>query len=530
MKGLVFTWLLTVVGVSSSIVSPFYGFIAYVALAILKPDSLWEHSISGGRFSLIVAMSMLLSWGFRGCGNWNLGRARGITLCFIGFWIWAILGALTADVPGPAWFFVEEVARILLPFLVGITSIRSVSDLRKLVWVIVLCEGYVCFEMNMWYFRGYNYLWHVGFAGMDNNSVAIGFVAVLGLCIFLFFSAENLLQRVVVVVCAAFIAHAIQFSFSRGAMLAAVLTSGICFFIMQKTTRHYVLFGGGLLLALMVAGPQVRERFLQTFEKKDGKYEASAQSRLDLWKDCYTLFKRDPIMGCGPNHWPLHAESFGWTPYKEAHSLWVQTATEMGIPGISLLAGFYVLCIWRCFWMLRSLTPEDDPLLADFARMTIASLCGFGVAAQFVSLETLEIPYYVNLVGAGTLMLHSRQRRERGRMMEPNSYAIAEPATTGFSNAGFSTAMNVDAADVFSNAEPRPSFDRSGFFNVETESWATGSTHAADWRDQIQPGDQMNQALDDSTSPSLTVALNEFETSDGQSDFSHPDSRVGILN
>ena len=39
--------------------------------------------------------------------------------------------------------------------------------------------------------------------------------------------------------------------------------------------------------------------------------------------------------------------------------------------------------------------------------MVIAALTGFCVAAQFVSLEALEIPYYVALLGAGALKLHS---------------------------------------------------------------------------------------------------------------------------
>ena len=38
----------------------------------------------------------------------------------------------------------------------------------------------------------------------------------------------------------------------------------------------------------------------------------------------------------------------------------------------------------------------------------IASLCGFAVSAQFVSLEFLEPPYYIALVGAGVLKLCSR--------------------------------------------------------------------------------------------------------------------------
>jgi hypothetical protein len=39
--------------------------------------------------------------------------------------------------------------------------------------------------------------------------------------------------------------------------------------------------------------------------------------------------------------------------------------------------------------------------------MVIASLTGFAVSAQFVSLAGLEAPYYVALLGAGALKLSS---------------------------------------------------------------------------------------------------------------------------
>ena len=39
--------------------------------------------------------------------------------------------------------------------------------------------------------------------------------------------------------------------------------------------------------------------------------------------------------------------------------------------------------------------------------MVIASLVGFMCSAQFVSLERLEVPYYVALLGASALKLYS---------------------------------------------------------------------------------------------------------------------------
>ncbi len=170
-------------------------------------------------------------------------------------------------------------------------------------------------------------------------------------------------------------------------MLATVIFAVISFFIIKKTTFHYTIFGLGLVMAIVLAGPEVRDRFFETFEKKNGVREASAQSRLDLWKNCYTLLIArshygvwsGPLATACPN-------SDG--PKEEAHSLWVQTATETGIPGDHDVHG--VLCdVYLA--MLANIVPAETGCptwFGDACRMTVASLTGFMVSAMFVSLES----------------------------------------------------------------------------------------------------------------------------------------------
>jgi len=62
--------------------------------------------------------------------------------------------------------------------------------------------------------------------------------------------------------------------------------------------------------------------------------------------------------------------------------------------------------LWR-LWKERATLAEEDASYAELAPAVITSLAGFIVAAQFVTLEGLEIPYYVALLGAGTLKLSS---------------------------------------------------------------------------------------------------------------------------
>ena len=96
-----------------------------------------------------------------------------------------------------------------------------------------------------------------------------------------------------------------------------------------------------------------------------------------------------PVFGIGQEHWGDYGVEFGWPAGKEAHSLWFQTAAELGIPGVSFLAGFYFLTIW-CTWQAgRRL---DVPWMPMLSRMMLVSLIGFAVSAGFVTVEGFELP------------------------------------------------------------------------------------------------------------------------------------------
>jgi O-antigen ligase len=242
---------------------------------------------------------------------------------------------------------------------------------------------------------------------MDNNCVAIAMVTGVGLAFFLGLSASRAWQKVLAFGGALLMVHATMFSFSRGGMLALVTTGVVAAALLRASVKHYAALGIAVCCALVLAGPEVRERFVTTFT--DAEYrDSSAQSRIDLWADCWDLMLKKPLLGAGPDHWPIFAgNEYGWPMFKEAHSLWFQTGAELGFVGAGLLLGFYLLTMYRLWQVTRGERAELDAWLQDVARMVIASLAGFMCAAQFVSLERLELPYYVVLLGAGALKLSS---------------------------------------------------------------------------------------------------------------------------
>ncbi|MFO0811530.1 MAG: O-antigen ligase family protein [Gemmataceae bacterium] len=411
MYGSAITILIAFGGAAVGLFRPYIGFLAYVCLGLLGAEDLWGHALPSLSYSKVIAGGMLLGWAFHGFGSWRFGKAWGIVLALLGLMLWATLSAAAARNEDAAWAFIDDQSKIVLPFLVGITTLDSTAKLKQLVWTIVLTQGLVAFEMNLSYFQGFNRVQELGFRGMDNNTFAISMTTCAGMTFFLGLTAEKWWQKLLALGIGLLILHVILMSFSRGAMLGLIVTTGVAFVLIPKRPWYYLVLLAALLIGVRLAGPEVQARLKSTFAD-DANRDGSAQSRIDLWQDCLDSMAKNPLLGLGPRHWPLVAHEYGWPRGKEAHSTWMQTGAELGIVGLAWLVLFYVLCFAQLSALILS-RREIEPVHRDLARQVIAALAGFLVSAQFVSAISLDVPYFMVMIGAGILKLTSQPMRDR---------------------------------------------------------------------------------------------------------------------
>jgi len=410
MKGLIFTYLLTYGGSLAALFNPFVGFAIYVLFATLRPEFAWPWAVPPGNYSRTLAIAMLAGWALNGFGRWNLGRGAASIAALVAYVFWAALSASQAFDQLRAGIFLDQLWKITLPVVVGASLVSSVGRLKALAWVILLGHAYPCLEFNLDYLQGFNRLRFDGYASMDNNSYAISLVTSAGIGTFLSMYAESRRERLLAIGSMALIGHSVLLSNSRGGMLGMIVVGLVSFAFMRKGWKEYSALAAAIVLVVMFSGPEVRARFSSTFADKENR-DASAESRLDLWAACWDTLLKNPLLGVGPDNMPLYMPEYGFPRGKEAHSLWFQLGAELGAPGVLFLLSFYMLTILRLLPLARG-APTTDERLRLFARMVIASLCGFVFSAQFVSLEMLEPPYFVCLLGVGTLRLSTPGRRE----------------------------------------------------------------------------------------------------------------------
>jgi hypothetical protein len=408
---LIFAFVLTYGGAALAIFNPAVGLLVYVAFAVLKPDALWSYAIpAGSGLSFKVAIAMLVGWLLQGFGNWNLGRSWPIVAALLGYFCVSFASALAAPHADLAWVYVIELSKIVLPFLVALTMVRTEKDLMRLAWVLVVSGGYLALQFNQEYYNGRPGTEVMDFAGMDEASMASSLVALVGPTFLMALTVGPWWQKLLLLAIGLLEVNAIFFSMSRGAMLGLGVSGLVLFLVIPKKPVHYALFLVAAAITLRLAGPSVREEFATSFNPGESR-DDSAQSRLDLWAACWDATIRHPLLGVGPNHFPTIAHEYGFTQGKEAHSTWFQMGAELGFPGVICFMLFFILAACQCIRLIRSPSLHVSPKVRNIARMVLPSIAGYCVSAQFITMEGIELPFYlIMLASIGEIISENAER------------------------------------------------------------------------------------------------------------------------
>ncbi|MEX1225034.1 MAG: O-antigen ligase family protein, partial [Pirellulales bacterium] len=309
MKSLIFTYLLTYGGSLVAVFNPYIGLLIYVLFAIVQPPVIWWYAVPVGNYARIIAVALLVGWVLQNTGSWSFGKAKVSVWLLVGFLFWMVLSTLFAASPDRASYFLEIQAKIVLPFIVGMTLIDTPAKLKQLAWVIAISTGYLGYELNLQWLDYPNRLYFHGFGALDNNGVAVTMVTGAAIAFFLGSEDDSIWRRWFAFILAGLQVHVILFSQSRGGMLALVIMAGVCailLLIRPKVTRSLTYMGMALVIGMALAGPSVWERFNSIFVEPEER-DASAVSRLELWTACYQLMLEEPLFGVGPNHFPAYA-------------------------------------------------------------------------------------------------------------------------------------------------------------------------------------------------------------------------------
>jgi O-antigen ligase len=237
---------------------------------------------------------------------------------------------------------------------------------------------------------------------MDNNFFGLSLVTTLGPAIALTLVSRHWWSRLAAAAATALILHTTLLTFSRGAMLGLIAVGVTAFVIMPKKPKYLAALLIVGLVAARLTGPQLLARYGTAFASEEER-DGSAESRIVLWMDCLKVIEQYPVLGVGPANWRVIASSFGWPEGKSAHSVWMETAAEVGVPGALALLVFFLSALVKLWPIARQFEIGENRYESAAAAAVVLAIVGFAVSGQFVSAPGLEVPYFVTLVGIGLL-------------------------------------------------------------------------------------------------------------------------------
>ncbi len=399
MRGLIF--LLGMGGLlPMALTAPMVGVLAYYWVSFMSPQmDVWGIA-AAPPWALLSVLATLL-----GC---LLAREpkrmprNGMVVLVLLFLILTTISTAMALGPSsivvPFW---SQVAKTFFFLLILAALLTKRHRVHALVWIMVISLGYYGVTGGLFAIAtgGQFRVWGppASIIG-DNNQLAVALLMVLPLMNYLRLQSAHSLVREGFVVAMVLTLIAILASYSRGALLGLV---AVAFFFWWNSRYKLAM---GLVLVVTLAGGLAMMPASWT-ERMDSivhyKQDASAESRLVIWREALGIALARPLTGGGYKSTAIPSVLHQFYPdaqKRAVHDVWLEVLSENGFPAFFVWLGMLVLGFLNIRRIRR--LARGDPTLAwaeDFARMSQVTLIAFVTAGSFLSMSYYDL-YFSLLV------------------------------------------------------------------------------------------------------------------------------------
>jgi probable O-glycosylation ligase (exosortase A-associated) len=430
MKQLILMIVMTAFGALGALFNgPFWGLAVYYLFAVLRPQYLWKWTmLLDIQWSLYVAIPTLVATALYAIGFYDDPeepvRAKKFSaghLALLGFGAWIWLSYLNAYDPGRSYKVVIEYSKILIMMSVAAFIVRQRWQIWTLVFIAAFSLIYISYEVNYMYLvNGYLGIYHNGYGGLDNNGAGMMIAMAIPMCVFIWEGFRKPWRWFFAAMIPVLL-HAVLMTYSRGAMVAVMVTAPLIFLRSRKKGMMTLAFVMVAVVIPFLAGPEIRQRF---FSIERYQEDRSAQSRLASWNAGLRIAEDYPIFGIGPRNAPLVIRRYGGdTANRVIHSQYIQIAADLGFVGLawylSMLASAW-LSLRRVRKRVRKDPSEEARRLYALACAVECSLAVFCTGACFLAVEVFELPYLLMIVSIQlSLALQVSGATEESRAVKP---------------------------------------------------------------------------------------------------------------
>jgi O-antigen ligase len=356
----------------------------------------------------------------------------------VGILVLMLIGVPTSLWPGHSLSFALKTYLSNLLFMaVTAASIRSVSDVEFYARTNLYGGLFYAMMVNLFFKVGADGRLG-GLVYYDANDFALVMVATLPFAVYLLKFGRKGLRRAMGLLALGLIMLALVKSGSRGGflgMIAVMVYILLRYRAIPSTTRLFVAVAG-ILLAVLIGSDKYWTQMSTILHPTADYNWTDPQGRRAVWKRGMGYVAHNPVLGLGVGAYPVAegtisaisqerasvGQGFKWSV---AHNSFLETAAELGIPGLILFVGLFV----ASFAALRKIRPGGvygpgiGPRETALSQMLIGSLFGFAVSGIFVSAEYFSYLYFLLGMVIGLVKM-LRLRRDAFFALAPQRAAV----------------------------------------------------------------------------------------------------------
>jgi len=379
---------------------PFAGLLLFSWLAYMRPQDLCWGFARSMRFSMFVAVAMLVGYVVHESGRrrftiWDV-RTRAMLALAV------LVSVSFAFAQQQTEYEIRYFVEFLKIIVIALFTAGQVTDrqrLRRMLWTIAICLGFYGFKGGLKgvLTGGAAILRGPGGLMEDNNDFALALVMNVPLLYYLGRSEGVRWIKRMTLITAGLTVITIILTHSRGAFLAL---TGAMMWIAWRSGQLFRAMGTLAVLAVLffaLAPASVMDRLATIGE---GAQESSAAARIRSWTVALRMIEDNPGLGVGMRNFQPRYKEYARELLTEsqttyvAHNSYLQIWAESGTPAFIIYMVLLFSVLLTCLKCYRWAKARQVQWGMDYARMLEATTVGFMIGAVFLNRGHFDLVYH----------------------------------------------------------------------------------------------------------------------------------------